>query len=168
MNLQEIRAALAAGKTVHWSNDAYVVHGAVGSELITCLSNNSSVSLTWRDGVTMDEKDLTQFYVAITDYRLTDLVNELCPWSRNIVIDFTHPEAPEDVSHLGDIDSAIEQWARDFRPHNSMNYTAYTHEDALALARENIKTFTPTEALRLVDEFGYETWPVELGYVEAV
>lgn len=62
MSLTEIRAAIAAGKKVHWSHEGYVVAGKVGSELITCLGNNHSIGLTWMDGVTLNGKE-SEFFI---------------------------------------------------------------------------------------------------------
>lgn len=68
MNLQEIKSAIDAGKTVNWSNDSYVVikhfprYPDTPEYLIKCLSNNHCIGLTWRDGVTMNGKE-EQFYI---------------------------------------------------------------------------------------------------------
>lgn len=66
MTLEEIKAAVEAGKTVHWSNDSYVVQKFIlrdGGEqwLIKCLNNQSCIGLTHADGVTMNGKE-AQFY----------------------------------------------------------------------------------------------------------
>lgn len=63
MTLTQIRAAIAAGKTVHWNNDGYVITGSVGNELITFLWNGFSIGLTWMDGVTLNGKEC-DFYIA--------------------------------------------------------------------------------------------------------
>jgi len=68
MNLQEIKAAVSAGKVVHWANEGYVVRKATfadGTEdyYILCLSNDNTIGLTWRDGVTMNGKP-EQFFIA--------------------------------------------------------------------------------------------------------
>lgn len=62
MNLQEIKDALAAGKEVRWKNDAYVVHKAGDQYMITFIHNDSTIGLTWRDGVTMNGEP-EDFYV---------------------------------------------------------------------------------------------------------
>jgi hypothetical protein len=57
MTLQEIKDALSAGRTVHWSNDIYeVICDRNGEYLIRCIVNDSCIGLTWRDGVTMNGK----------------------------------------------------------------------------------------------------------------
>lgn len=65
MTLQEIQAAVMAGQTVHWENTAYVVKyaPAIDEFLIHCLLNETSIGLTWKDGVTMNGKE-DQFFVA--------------------------------------------------------------------------------------------------------
>jgi len=57
MTLDEIKAAVDNGHTVHWSHDGYeVVHCDNGEWLIHCLSNSSCIGLTWQDGTTMNGK----------------------------------------------------------------------------------------------------------------
>lgn len=59
MNLQEIKAAVAAGKVVHWSNEGYTVKG----DLIVHHSGNA-IGLTWVDGVTLNGKECDFFIAA--------------------------------------------------------------------------------------------------------
>lgn len=64
MNLDEIKAAVLAGKTVHWASEAYrVIRDSVGQWLIVCDMNGDCTGLTWRDGVTVNGKP-EQFFVA--------------------------------------------------------------------------------------------------------
>lgn len=57
MTLQEIKAAVEAGKTVHWANTGYVVtKDSLGQWFIKCVWNDNCIGLTWRDGVTMNGK----------------------------------------------------------------------------------------------------------------
>ena len=65
MKLQEIKAAVMAGKTVHWSNSSYVVIYAtkIDQFLIHCTSNDNYIGLTHRDGVTMNGA-ADEFYTA--------------------------------------------------------------------------------------------------------
>ena len=57
MTLEEIKAAVLAGKTVHWANRGYVVTcDKLGQWFIKCTSNNHHIGLTWTDGVTMNGK----------------------------------------------------------------------------------------------------------------
>tara|TARA_R110002050_G_scaffold238498_2_gene374573 strand:+ start:256 stop:624 length:369 start_codon:yes stop_codon:yes gene_type:complete len=58
MNLAQIKAAIAEGKTVHWSNELYVVEGKDLNNLsIVCTSNNHTIGLTWLDGETLNGKE---------------------------------------------------------------------------------------------------------------
>lgn len=64
MTLDEIKAAVAAGKTVHWKSSSYTVElDTAGQWLIHCAFNGHCVGLTWRDGVTMNGEP-GDFYVA--------------------------------------------------------------------------------------------------------
>lgn len=57
MTLDEIKAAVEAGKTVHWASRNYVViKDSIGQWLIKCLLNDCCWGLTWRDGTTMNGK----------------------------------------------------------------------------------------------------------------
>ena len=48
MTLEDIKAAVDAGQTVHWANTGYVVHkDRLGQYLITYLPNGSCI--VWRD-----------------------------------------------------------------------------------------------------------------------
>ena len=64
MTLQQIKDAIAAGKTVHWSSPMYrVIKDGRGEYLIKCTANNSCVGLTWCDDVTMNGKE-EEFFIA--------------------------------------------------------------------------------------------------------
>lgn len=63
MTLDEIKAAIAAGKTVHWANEGYVViKDKIGQYLIMYTGNRHCIGLTWADGVTMNGTP-EQFFV---------------------------------------------------------------------------------------------------------
>jgi hypothetical protein len=66
MTLEEIKAAVNAGKTVHWATYSYeVVKGhepAVGRWFIVCTDNDSTIGLTHRDEVTMNGEP-EQFFI---------------------------------------------------------------------------------------------------------
>ena len=68
MTLDEIKAAVLAGKTVHWANSLYVVkyHDKIKQFDIVCLSNNHCIGLTHRDGVTMNGQP-EEFYISDTN-----------------------------------------------------------------------------------------------------
>ena len=66
MTLEEIKAAVNAGKTVHWATYSYtVVKGiekAIGHWFIKCTDNDYTIGLTHRDEVTMNGEP-EQFFV---------------------------------------------------------------------------------------------------------
>lgn len=63
MTLDEIKAAVLAGKKVHWANTAYrVIRDNIGQWLIVCDLNDHCIGLTWRDDVTVNGKP-EQFFV---------------------------------------------------------------------------------------------------------
>ena len=68
MKLDEIKAAVLAGKTVQWISSNYVVkyHDKSKQFNIVCLSNNHCIGLTHRDGVTMNGKP-EEFYLSDTN-----------------------------------------------------------------------------------------------------
>ena len=62
MKLSEIKNAVNKGLTVCWSNSSYKVvcshpKSYQTEYLIKCLSNNSCIGLTWRDGITLNGKE---------------------------------------------------------------------------------------------------------------
>lgn len=56
MTLEEIKAAVDAGKTVCWANTAYEVQKWSTGYIVVYIHNDSAIGLTWRDGVTMNGK----------------------------------------------------------------------------------------------------------------
>jgi len=64
MNLQEIKTAVDAGKSVHWTHEGYdVMKGKKGGYFIRCSSNAHSIGLTWTDGVTLNGEE-SEFFLA--------------------------------------------------------------------------------------------------------
>jgi hypothetical protein len=64
MNLEEIKAAVEAGKTVHWKSRIYqVIKDSIGQWLIICTPNKACWGLTWRDGVTVNGEP-EDFFIA--------------------------------------------------------------------------------------------------------
>ncbi len=60
MNIAEIKAAMDAGRKVHWANAGYLVHrDSLGQYLITYVPNGSTIGLTDRSGQRLngDEED---------------------------------------------------------------------------------------------------------------
>lgn len=63
MTLEEIKAAVTAGKRVCWANRGYVVTGSDTAQwLITFTPNQHSIGLTHLDGVTMNGRP-EQFFI---------------------------------------------------------------------------------------------------------
>ena len=64
MTLDEIKAAVDAGQTVHWANTGYIVHkDRLGQYLITYLPNGSCIGLTDRSGHRLTGKE-AEFFIA--------------------------------------------------------------------------------------------------------
>lgn len=58
MNIAEIKAAVDAGKTVHWSNEGYVVTSdKLGQYMITFTGNGYSIGLTNLAGDELNGKE---------------------------------------------------------------------------------------------------------------
>ena len=58
MNIAEIKAAVDAGKAVHWSNDGYVVRKDIlGQYLIVFKPNGSAIGLTNRSGCQLNGQE---------------------------------------------------------------------------------------------------------------
>lgn len=55
MTLDQIKAAVDAGKPVAWQNPGYrVIKDRIGQYLIVNEWNDYAIGLTWRDGVTLN------------------------------------------------------------------------------------------------------------------
>ncbi len=64
MTLEDIKAAVDAGQTVHWANSGYLVQkDRLGQYLITFQSNGSTIGLTDRSGQRLNG-DEAQFFIA--------------------------------------------------------------------------------------------------------
>ncbi|MDF3363213.1 hypothetical protein HLM50_19440 [Sulfitobacter sp. Ks41] len=64
MTLEDIKAAVDAGQTVHWANVGYVVHkDRLGQYLITYVPNGSCIGLTDREGHRLNGKE-AEFFIA--------------------------------------------------------------------------------------------------------
>lgn len=63
MNVEEIKAAVGAGKMVCWVSLMYrVIKGKLGRYLIVCQGNQSTIGLTWLDGTTLNGEE-NQFFI---------------------------------------------------------------------------------------------------------
>lgn len=71
MTLDEIKAAVNAGKTVRWKSPAYtVIRDRLGQYLIAYRHGErdaSYIGLTWRDGVTLNGKT-DDFYITSVNF----------------------------------------------------------------------------------------------------
>jgi len=64
MTLEDIKAAVDAGQTVHWVNTGYVVHkDRLGQYLISYLPNGSCIGLTDWKGQRLNGKE-AEFFIA--------------------------------------------------------------------------------------------------------
>ena len=64
MTLEEIKAAVEAGKTVCWARRNYeVVKDGIGQWLIRSKCNDHYIGLTWADGKTLNGRE-DQFFIA--------------------------------------------------------------------------------------------------------
>lgn len=68
MTLDEIKAAVERGETVHWVNHGYtVIKDSIGQWLIAYLPgtpNENYIGLTWADGVTINGRE-DQFFIEV-------------------------------------------------------------------------------------------------------
>ena len=64
MTLNEIKNAVLAGKTVHWSTTAYAVkYNDRGGFNIVYTPDGNCIGLTWRDGVTLNGNE-NEFFIS--------------------------------------------------------------------------------------------------------
>jgi hypothetical protein len=64
MNIEDIKAAVDAGKIVHWANTGYVVRkDGLGQYLIVYLPNGSTIGLTNRAGTQLNGAE-SEFFIA--------------------------------------------------------------------------------------------------------
>ena len=69
MNLEEIKASVESGKTVHWAQDQYrVIKADNGGWLVMCDTNGHCIGLTHLDGVTMNGKEEDFFIGGKNDF----------------------------------------------------------------------------------------------------
>lgn len=63
MTVNEIKAAVDAGKQVFWSNLNYrVIKDQIGEYLIHSKCNDHYIGLTWRDGTTLNGRE-DEFFI---------------------------------------------------------------------------------------------------------
>jgi len=67
MNIAEIKAAVDAGKFVHWSNEGYVVRKDIlGQYLIIFEPNGSAIGLTDQSGCHLNGQE-EDFFLSVRD-----------------------------------------------------------------------------------------------------
>lgn len=68
MNIAEIKAAVDAGKAVHWANEGYRVHrDGLGRYLITFVRNGSTIGLTDRSDRQLNGAE-ADFFISEPDH----------------------------------------------------------------------------------------------------
>jgi hypothetical protein len=91
MNLQEIKEAVLAGNTVHWKRDNYRVTALVNGLdqvvgwLIKNDHNESCISLTWTDDVTLIGKEEDYYVRASSEERLMYLEQVILDASAELI-----------------------------------------------------------------------------------
>ena len=75
MTLKEIKDAVAAGKTVCWSQDNYIVENWKNGLHIVCQNNKSAIGLTHQDGVTINGNE-EDFYIKGKKTKMKKIVVE--------------------------------------------------------------------------------------------
>ena len=69
MKLEEIKASVESGKTVHWAQEQYrVIKADNGGWLVMCDTNGHCIGLTHLDGVTMNGKEEDFFIGGKNDF----------------------------------------------------------------------------------------------------
>ena len=64
MTLEDIKAAVDAGQTVHWANTGYIIRkDRLGQYLITYGPNGSCIGLTDREGHRLNGKEV-EFFIS--------------------------------------------------------------------------------------------------------
>ena len=81
MTLNEIKAAVDAGKPVFWSNLNYEVIKSSDEYLIHSKCNNHYIGLTWRDGTTLNGRE-DEFFV----YEMNDKIRAIEAYTESTVI----------------------------------------------------------------------------------
>jgi uncharacterized protein (DUF2345 family) len=71
MTLEEIKAAVDAGKVVHWASGLYQVKKTGKRYDVVCSQNGSAIGLTWQDGKTMNGEP-EEFYIASANHNPDD------------------------------------------------------------------------------------------------
>lgn len=122
MNLKQIKAALAAGLPVHWSNVGYVVKG----ETITFTPNDHSIGLTWADNVTLNGKE-SDFFIGWCE-ELRDFIDgyiECALWSTGGEFEGEHLENFDDFDLNPDARPILEKHCIEFMGDNIIDLLGF-------------------------------------------
>ena len=117
MDLQTICGSVIQGKTVHWSNENYVViRDDIGQWMIQCVKNGHCIGLTWSDGSTLNGKE-EDFYVAVSETErmreaLLDLATEVRAVADSLVRNTIDPWADSETTRLNNIADHMVKAAR--------------------------------------------------------
>lgn len=122
MNLKQIKAALAAGLPVHWSNVGYVVKG----DTITFTPNDHSIGLTWADGVTLNGEESDFFVGECVELRnFIDGYIECALWSTGGEFEGEYIENFDDFDLNPNARPILEKHCRDFVSDNVIDLLEY-------------------------------------------
>lgn len=132
MTLDDIKAAVDAGKRVHWANEGYVVHkDSLGQYLITFEPNGSTVGLTDRAS-TKTNGESCLFFISRPDLGVTahcedcqsEDVQQEC-WARwNSELQFWEVDELEDKAFCNGCQSATRLITRPIRDYGAGGKTA--------------------------------------------
>ena len=102
MNLEEIKAAVYAGKTVHWSNTGYtVIVDNIGQWLIKYTPTGHCIGLTWADGSTVNGKE-EDFFLAASIFgpRVLPLTHQLFRGATSFMVCEVTCENEDEIERL--------------------------------------------------------------------
>ena len=112
MTLEEIKAAVLAGKTVHWTSEGYVVKrpeltSPISGFVVEHKASGFFTPLTWSDDKTLNGKE-EDFYVALSDEErmreaLLDLATKIQEVADSMVRNTTDPWVDVEDSRLRSI-----------------------------------------------------------------
>ena len=122
MNLQEIKAAVDAGHTVHWKNEGYVVIREGDDWYIIFVSSgrDSCVGLTHSDGVTLSGAEIEFFCPHFLRRDTLEMAYVCGLQTVNEAIGNVHHHAMQ-LWPYGEIEMRLSQLADSFRDVNRMD-----------------------------------------------
>lgn len=146
MTLNEIKAAVDAGKHVFWSNFNYEVIKSSDEYLIHSKCNNHYIGLTWRDGTTLNGRE-DEFFV----YQTNEKIRAIEAYTESTVI-------KNDGQH--------------FEMEDGTEWLVLDNDEANKLTREEIEdslwAFNPDFIVRHMPNFGKLTKKQESDLIGAL